>query len=523
MRTWRFILSAVATTLLLAALPAVATANDLFTIDAHPVTDGHMVGDAAGNAYVGWSAEGEGIAPEPVKFCKIPRGGTCSPITLPIPGATSLSDSVSGVFPVLGPGETVYVVAPRYPHNDVIVWTSVDGGRSFETVAKREFYSSKTNPTDVFLVGSNLLIGAYNAGLGFSTDEVTGVGGGEFSFVNPGSGGVAGSSMGLAGSNPVIAYWNISEPPYPLFFYRYKGSGPIASEANWEGPTEVTKGYEPDLSSGPAGLLMVSADYGGGQYPNTIDFRRYEGTNFGGPKTLAVDPSPDLFIGGAITQSPSGGRIAVAWPVKRAGDGAYVMRLFTSTDGGGSFSESQIAHLGNGYGIGPNAELAATDDGSGWLLFTDGSGLRMADFNPIAGPPSPSPTPAPVPSSKKPGPYKGATKTIVTKAGDFLIVLRLPKSCLQSRQRFFVGVGKRKRKQLQKKLGGKIRFTKVVFIYDGKKLKTKKRKPFRYLVDPGPLAPGSVHKVKAKVTAILEKGSRKQKIKRVIKGTVRAC
>ena len=109
------------------------------------------------------------------------------------------------------------------------------------------------------------------------------------------------------------------------------------------------------------------------------------------------------------------------------------------------------------------------------------------------------------------------------KVGNFLIVLRLPKSCLQSRQRFFVGVGKRKRKQLSKRLGGEIRFTKVVFIYDGKKLKTKKRKPFRYLVDPGPLAPGSVHRVKAKVTMVLTKGEKEKRLKRTIKGTVRAC
>jgi hypothetical protein len=520
MRTWRTFLSSAAATLLLAAFPAASAANDLFTIDANPVTNGHIAIDGAGNAYVTWSADGEGLAPEPVKFCKIPPGGTCSPITLPIPGATSLSDSVSGVFPVLGPGSTVYVVAPRYPHTDVIFWTSTDGGQSFNGGAKREFYSSKTDPTDVFLIGSSFLIGAYNAGLGFSRDEVAGGGGGAFDFANPGDGGVAASSMGLAGADPVIAYWNISDPPYPLLFYRYKGAGTITTEASWEGPIEVTKGYEPDLSSGPAGLFMVSADYGGGQYPNTVNFRRYEGTNFGGPKTLAVDAEPSLFVGGAITQSPSGNRIAVAWPVKRSGDGAFVMRLFTSTDGGNNFSESQIAHIGDSYSIGPNAQLAAADGGSGWLLFTDSSGLRLADFNPIAGPPSgPTPIAAPV----KPGIYKGKTKTVVTKAGNFLIVLRLPKSCLQSRQRFFVGVGKRKRKQLQKKLGGKIHFTKVVFIYDGKKLKVKKKKPFRYLIDPGPLAPGSVHRVKAKVTAILEKGNREKKLKRVIKGTVRAC
>jgi len=521
MKTCRAILIAAAATLVLAAFPAISAANNLYTLDTNAQSNGHLIEDAAGNAYVAWVSEGVGIGVEPVKYCKIAPGGTCSPITLSIPGATSISESASAAFPVFGPGNTVYVVAPRYAVNDVVFWTSTDGGANFDAGTQSDPYSSKTNPTDVFLSGGSFLIGAYNAGLGFSTNSVPPPGGGEFDFKEPGAGGVAGASMGLSAGSPVIAYWNISDPPYPLLFYRYKGSGTITTEASWEGPIEVTKGYEPSLSTGPAGLLMVSEDYGGGAYPNTINFRRYEGAGFGAPKTLAVDSNPDLFVGGDIAQSPSGNRIAAVWPGTRGGDGASVMRLFTSTDGGASFTESHVARLGSSYGIGPNAEVATNDSGSGWVLFEDSEGLRLADLNPIAG--VPAPTPAPAPAPKPPGVYKGKTKTVTTKAGDFLIVLRLPKSCLQSRQKFFVGVGKRKRKQLQKKLGGKIRFTKIVFIYDGKKVKVKKKKPFRYLIDPGPLAPGSVHQVKAKVTAILEKGNREKKLKRVIKGAVKAC
>jgi hypothetical protein len=115
-------------------------------------------------------------------------------------------------------------------------------------------------------------------------------------------------------------------------------------------------------------------------------------------------------------------------------------------------------------------------------------------------------------------------KTVVKRVGPFLITLRLPKNCVQSRQTFFVGVGKRKRRALSKKLGGKLRFTRVVFIYDGRKLKVKKKKPFRYLIDPGVMQSGSVHRVKAKVTAILTKpDGRKKKVKRKITGTIKAC
>jgi len=501
----------------LAVLPAAASANNLFTLDDHPITDGHLAEDQAGNAYVAWTSQGDGSSPEPVKFCKIAPGGACNAITLPIPGASSSLDSVAGAIPVLVPGtEIVYVVAPRYLQDDIVFWTSLNGGASFNGGETRPYYvQGKTDPTDAFVVGNEIMVSGYNPGLIFSNTQIVGGGGGELNFADPGVGGVAGASMGFDAGNPIIAYWNISGPPYPLFFYRYDGSGSITDEANWP-RTEVTKGYEPNLASGPAGLFMVSEDYqDGSQYPKAINVRRFEGTNFGPAKTLAVDSSTDLFVGGAIAQSPSGNRLAVIWPGTRAGDNAFVMRLFTSTDGGANYSESHVAHLESAYSLGPNAEVATDDGGTGWVLFEDSAGLRIADLTPIAGLPPPPPPLPPI--------YKGKTKKFVKRVGNFLIILRLPKSCLQSRQRFFAGVGKRKRKQLQKKLGGKVRIKKVAFIYDGKKLKVKKKKPFRYLIDPGPMAAGSTHVVKAKVTLILEKGKKKKKIKRTIKGTVKAC
>ena len=511
-------LSILLAALVLAALPSAASANNLFTLDSNPITNGHLAEDPAGNAYVAWTSQGDGSSPEPVKFCKIAPGGSCSVQNLPIPGASDSLDSVSGAFPVLVPGtDTVYVVAPRYLGQDIVFWTSTNGGASFDVGTQRDFFWPKTDPTDVFLSGGSFLTSAYNSGLSFSTDQVAANVGGELDFADPGTGGVAGASMGLDGSNPVIAYWNISDPPYPLLYYRYKGAGSMALEGNWEGPIPVTQGYEPNLSSGAAGLFMVSEDYrDGSQYPKAINVRDFKEGSFQAPTTLAVDSSTDLFVGGAIAQSPSGNRVVVAWPGTRAGDDAFVMRLWTSTDGGANFTaESHVAHLESSYAIGPNAEVATNDGGTGWVLFEDSAGLRLADLTPIAGlPPSPPPLP-PI--------YKGKTKKFVKKVGNFLIILRLPKSCLQSRQRFYAGVGKRKRKQLQKRLGGRIHFTKVVFIYDGKKLKVKKKKPFRYLINPGPMAAGSTHVVKAKVTLILEKGAKKKKIKRVIKGTVRAC
>lgn len=528
MRVWGAVLAAVIAVSVL-ALPKTSAANDLFTLDPTPTSTGHVIVDAAGNAYVGWVSRAVGAGADVPKFCKIAPGGGCAPISLPVPGGT-LSDSPNGAFPVFGPGSTIYVVGPRFAQNDIVFWTSTDGGVSFDTGTERNFYSSKTNPTDVFLQGgTNFLVGAYNAGVGFSTAEVGAAVGGVLNFANPGTGGVISSSMGLAGTNPVIAYSNLSAP-FPLLFYRFKGGLPMTSEANWEGPIPVTSGYEPSLADGPAGLFMVSQDYTGGSNPDAINVRRFEGTTFGAPRTLAVDATTNLFVGGAIAQSPSGNRLAVAWPGIRAGDRAYVMRLFTSTDGGLTYAESQIARLGSSFAINHNADLATNDSGAGWIVFNSDGTLRIADLSPIAGPAVAPPSPAPSGSkpsakaTKVPPIFKGKSGTVATTTvGDFLITLRLPKSCLQSRQRFFVGVGKRKRRQLAKKLGGEVRIAKVVFVYDGRRLRVKKRKPFRYLVDPGSMASGSVHVVKTRVTLIVTKGEQERKVKRVLKGTVRAC
>jgi hypothetical protein len=501
----------------LATGASLARANDLFTLDAHPETPGNVVEDPSGNAYIAWAHEASGTPTNVPMFCKIPVGGTCTaPKALPIPEATNDQDDVSGVFPVLGSGSTVYVVAPRYVQNDVIIWTSTNGGESFSggTVNKAG-YSDKSDPSSVLLHGSELLIGANNSGLGFSATTVTGGGGGNFGFLSPGEGGVATSSLGLDPSgNPVEAYWNLSKP-YQVFFYRYDGTPPMTNEANWVGPAIVANGYESKLAGGSSGLFLVSQDYpAGGSEPTVLELRKYGGTSFGAPIVLANDASVDLFDGGAIAESP-GGRLDVAWPGTRGTDQARVMRLFSSSNGGASFTETDIAHLGSGYADMNNAQLAVGDSGQGWLTYSDAAGLQVADLTPIA--------PAPAPAPAAPKTYTGLTRTITKVVGGNLLTLTVPKSCLASAQPFYVGVGKKARHKVAKSLRSKLKVVKVTFSFDGKKLKTLKKKPFRYLVRPGPLAAGGKHTITARVTAIITKHGHKKTVVRTLKGQITIC
>jgi hypothetical protein len=494
------------------ASAAPAGANDLFTLDAQPTSPGHVVVDSAGTAYVTWTHKSASTTPDSVMFCKIPLGGTCTaPITLPIPGAVDDTDGVAGAFPVLGPGSTVYVVAPRYVEDDVVIWTSEIGGQSFNNgIVIGSAYSSKSDPTDVLRAGGNLLIGAFNPGLGFSTTTAGGPLGSNLDFTTL-SGTVGGSSLGVQGSENLIeAYWTLSDPD-SMFFYRYKNAGSLTLESSWEGPTAIGSGYEAKLAGGLSGLFLVSQDYAGGSNPTALNVRKFTGTSFGAPVTLANDASIDLFAGGAIAQSP-GGAVAVAWPGTRGGDQARVMRLFTSTDGGASFAETDIAHIGGAYALGDNAQLALGNSGAGWLTFHDEGGLRMADLNPVA------PYVSPIPPT-----YKGKEKTIGKPVGDFELTLRLPKSCLQPGQPFYAGAGKRVRHKVAKALRSKLTLKKASFSFDGKKLKTLKKKPLKLLISPGPLPAGTTHTVTVRITAIARKHGENKKVVRTLKGTIKIC
>ena len=508
---------------LLAATAAQAT--NRFTLDSTAGTPGNIVADAAGTAYVAWVAIGSS-GPDTPRFCRIPRGGTCTaPQVLPIPGATMLSDGASGAFPVLGAGSTVYVVAPRYVHNDVVLYTSTDGGASFgagvitpSTIPTTNGpYSSKTNPTDVLRVGSSFLIGANNSGLGFST---FGAAQGNFSFADPGPGGVAGSTMGLAAGNPVMAFWNISAPPYPVRFYRYGGAGPMTSEANWTAPATITLGYMPRLAGGASGLWLVSQDYAGpaSSLPTVVNVRRFDGATFGSPLTLVNDPTASLFDGGQITQSPNG-RIAVVWPSPSAAvNGFRVMRLFTSSDGGASFAgPANIAAIASGYGLNDNAKLALADDGQGWLTFRDGGGLQVADLSALPVAPPPPPPPPPVAPPPPPPAASLVRNTTVTVPGA-TITFGVPRACVPAGSKFRVRLTW-KRKKRKGNLFVKVR--RADFYIGTRRVKIDRVAPFtQTLTVTAGSRSGSTIRLRARAFIKVRRGKSPTKS---IRATIRVC
>jgi hypothetical protein len=398
------------------ALAPTAHASDLFTLDSQVSSFAPIVADSAGNGYVTWLHAGN---PGSVMFCKLPRGArSCAaPVTLPTPGG-AITDEASQPFPILAT-DFIYVVAPRYVDNDTLIYRSADGGKTFSLwrVPKLS-YSGKTGPEDVVPTNTNgtlysggptggsgqlyFEIGASNPGLGFSfsTWEMTfpqdvgvpGFGESGLSYENVGAGLVGGSTLGGTSSGELVnAYWLESTPPV-LAYFRWSASRGLPNapgQGGWVGPTTVSaNGYLPRLSSGPAGMFMLSADgTSPSNDPGKVDVRKYDPVShtFGGPANLfALTPAQTSFAdGGGLDENATTGELAAVWPV--FGGAATVMRLYVSTNGGASFAGGQeIATIDHGYAIADNARVALASDGSGFLTFREGGGIRVADLYPLA-------------------------------------------------------------------------------------------------------------------------------------------
>ena len=455
----RSLLAALTTAAAFAILPGSASAQNVGTLDANPASPGFITQDAAGTAYIAWVRKTTTGAETP-EFCKVPKGGRActTPVTLPIPAPAESIDSPSGAFPLLGGGSTVYVVVPRYVVNDVLLYTSTDGGVTFGApVDVMGANSDRSGPDSVVLDGSEILIAAHNPGLGFSGLSTSGTALGQFQLAEPGPGGVVQSTMALDPSgNPVQAWYNLNSGQTDLDFAHYTGSGSKLSEADWTTLQEVTKGTAPGLAGGPGGLYLLSEDYESptATSATVVDVRKYNGSSFGAPVRLFNDKHAELFDGGAIAESP-GGHVAIVWP--EFGIEKPEMRLLISTNGGASFTEEpNVAALGSSYGDMNNAQLTVADNNQGWVTFLGGGGLQLANLGEGATPPSET--------------------TTENHIGSDVITLSGPKGCVRPGQSVSVTLSVASAKRKQKVV---LKIYQAIFAVDGKPFKTILRESVR--------------------------------------------
>ncbi len=322
MRSVRPVLLALVGALVLAgALAGPAAAANLFTLDPAADSMGPIAVDAAGNGYVAWLHK---ASPDTVMFCKLAPGARSCPHPLTLPVTLSEVGSVTSTpFPVLGPGGDVYVVAPSYDTDEMVMWQSTDGGASFgapwvagAAIGSGRAYLCQVETDLDDVLPFNAYGGQYDPSQGLTT-----LGGSasnlefEMSSANPdidwtfafydqgcvvpqpekplvpgvipeqhfsfGAGAGEESSLGwvsgpagaCALSQPgdeVEAYEEDHTNPATVRFYHYSApTGPCATTeknlgpggaANWSGPTVITQGAFTRLAGGAAGLFLLSGD-----------------------------------------------------------------------------------------------------------------------------------------------------------------------------------------------------------------------------------------------------------------------
>lgn len=410
-----------------------AMAADQFTIDSSPDSFGAVVTDAAGNGYVAWEHLGTGGAADTPMFCKLPPGARrCAhPIALSLPDASVGGEAdANQLFPILGPGSTVWVVTSRYVLDDTLIWTSSNGGASFGGAWEIPYvpfcpqppedyppckvsysyadgttiddalpitpdyatYDGQVYETDTGQPSVNWLESSSNPSLGFNLDDTAETSGGvpnasEFDFINAGGGGIGGSALGTTKTGYVVeAYW-LETTPYLLGYYVFSASTlePITPQGSggWYGPMSLGDGYLPRMADGAKGLFLLSAD-GSGAIPDRVDIRKFNASKhwFDGPRRV-TDAGDASIEGGGLAENYTTGELAVVWPTFN--DTNDLMRLYVSTDGAARFSKAQyIARVSSTYPIRDNARVAIAPKGTGFVTFLDGNGLEVADLFPIS-------------------------------------------------------------------------------------------------------------------------------------------
>jgi hypothetical protein len=376
-------------------MASAASAANIQTLDAQADGLGNVAMDSSGNVYVAWNHTNGGGAADTPMFCKFALGSTCtSPVTLTLPSGSTSNNETDANFPVLGPGSTVYVVGPRYDTGDTVVWTSTNGGATFDAGIKITNGDEQTGPESVLLDGSNLLIGAVGSGnLAFDATPITAGGAATtFKFSNPASGGVSSSALALApNGSPVEAYWTLSNPQ-SLDYYYYNSSGSTAGDldtpGNWSASQSVGVGQTPSLAGGSGGLYLLSADgslVSNAADPTAVDVRSYNDTShtFGAPVPLLANPESGFDEGGGIAETADGKVVAI-WPDQDS-SGNDVLDSFTSANGAAPFTPEYIATR-SGYG--GQASVAAIDTSSGGVegvvAWHDDNGLELANLTPIS-------------------------------------------------------------------------------------------------------------------------------------------
>ncbi len=411
-RRWRLVAPALAAATLLAGVlvPPSAGATTRTTIWKDADSTGPIVVDSSGNGYVAWDSSKDNANGDPVYFCKIKKGGTCTkPVELPIPAHTNWDTyRVNQPYPVIGgKAGVVSIVAPSYDLGDVVVWTSTDMGKRFgepKVITNCQYDGTGTDDVlrspdadtpyypDYFVISSSNpglfytftgigAIGALDPPYGFQQDTSKVAGAVTSSTVGFGKTEDPGPSQE---TQTIQAFSTDADKPQLDYFWS-PVPGVSGSPGSLEhGPINVAVGTNPRLASGPKGLFLLSEDFHGSPAKAKkiyLDVRKWDPTShkFGAPTLVTTIPNDISATNeGGFSEDASNGTLTVVWPKETSG-GGYDMEMWNSTNGGSSFSSAtDLAPVNYAYGA---AARVATVGGHGFATWQDSGGLELVDLS----------------------------------------------------------------------------------------------------------------------------------------------
>jgi hypothetical protein len=315
--------------------------------------------DPTGTAYIAWYGPEAGNST--LRFCRLPRGATACDVaqTLNAPG-TSLSRPF-----VLVSGSTVRIAHYRYalpspsPFAQILVFTSVDGGRTFDggrPAGEAPFDEAVAGPDGTLTVATNVwqnggVIQRIPLGAGSAGSSWAALFGGERS----GNG-----TVGYTPDGRLLAIFTggVADAAYRV--HSGLAAGDVNNPGTW-GPA-VALGYAdyPRLANGPTGLFVLAGDANGVMYA-----RRWNGTGF--------DPAVNLGPGDASESSlfvDPGGRLHAVY--SRLDVAGWHLQHAVSDDGAEWRSGSVVVQSDDQVGA---PRVAAAADHAGLAVWSSRSAL----------------------------------------------------------------------------------------------------------------------------------------------------
>jgi hypothetical protein len=465
-----------------------------------------MAVDAAGTAHVVWNQDsGSSGTTDPIHYCRVPRGATaCS-------AETVLS------APLDTTGRTTYVFAPsagrvivesfRCCGDDAVegnyVFESTDGGQTFG--AARRIGNIDHQQDAAF--GPGEAISGARADASRTSYQRMPVAGpapaGQTEFASTGLTIPTHAAVGIFGGSTPVQVFSDGDAET---FVRLKSGDPNVA-ANWTPPASITPpGGEPRMAGGPAGLVLLDRE--GEPGARTLVARRFDGTSFGAGAGVTEVGDP---IWGDLSAEPGSGAFLAAWVANA--ESPNELRWRSSADGA-SWGTQQVALAGDAVDAIAHLQAAAAPDGEGFAVWDEGGNNSKISVIPLK---------EAAPSGGGGG--GGGTDGSATNPSDSVTVggqqltLLTPAACVNPGVKITMRVTSKTKQQLSPKKRVKIVY--VVFSLDKKKTKDKKA-AFKATFKTAGFAPGSTHKLRAKVRLkpVVGKGKKKTK---TLKGKLTIC